>query len=214
MLIIKNKLHKVLIFVVILVLTSTIVIAYTTYSKSKETQAFYTSTYIKAFEQLQLTSDLIENVIENKTNITSQETLSQLNDIHTSLDMSVKDFDLISLRFLSDKPNKNYDFMSELIQLYSVEINNLKSQLLKNNSKDDFDDIKDVLFIRLALMNSDMQKIINIDTSQISDYTYDQLKQVWVKMVNTLEYMEVTKVYKLKYSSLFVKGYFFPYKKK
>jgi hypothetical protein len=211
--IIKNTIRSILIFAVIIVLITIIAIAYTTYSKAKETEAFYTSTYINAFEQIEITSDMIENVLENKSTITSQETLSQLNDIHESLAQTAEDFALISLRFKSKKTDVNQKFMSVLFELYSDEVNHLQGGLSNNNSKDSFDSAKDVLFIRLALMNSDLQKIMNIDTLHISTYSYDQTKQLWTKMINTLEYVEVTKVYKLKFASLFVKGYFFPYKK-
>mgnify|MGYP000134865864 CR=1 FL=1 len=213
MVIVKSTIRSILTLILILVLTAIIVIVYTTYSKSKETQAFYTSTYIKAFEQTSITSDLIEAVLDNRNNITSQETLSELNDIQNSLNMTAEDFNLIAQGFSSNKPNTDRNFMPDLIQLYSDEISDLQSQLLKNNSEESFNDVKDVLFIRLAFMNSDMQKIINVDSPQLASYTYDQMKQVWSKMVNTLEYVEVTKVYKLRHSSLFIKGYFFPYKK-
>jgi hypothetical protein len=207
--IINNTIRNILIFAVIIILIAAFAIAYTAYSKSKATEAFYTN----AFEQLEITSGLIENILESKNNITNQETLSQLKDIYNSLDKTAEDFALISVRFSPKKSDDNRNFMPELFQLYGDEINNLQGELLKNNSQGGFDAVKDVLFIRLALMNSDIHKIVNISTPQISSYTYDQTKQVWVKMINTLEYVEVTKVYKLKFSSLFAKRYFFPYKK-
>jgi len=211
--VIKRKIRNLLIFVAISVLIAMLVIAYTYYTKSKETQAFYTSAYTKAFEQTEITSDFIETILENKNNVTSHEILSHLSDIHNSLDIVAKDFELLSSRFSSNKPNTNNNFMRDLIQLYSDEITRLQSELLKNNSQDDFDDTKGILFTRLALMNADLQKIIIIDTPQLARYTYDQTSQVWVKLVNTLEYREVTRTYKLKYSHLFAKGFFLPFKK-
>jgi hypothetical protein len=199
--------------IIISIFLAMLVISYATYSKAKETKAFYTKTYIKAFEQVEITSNLIETILENKDNITSKETISHLSDIHNSLDMTAEDFKLISSRFLSNKPNTNYNFMPELIQLYSDEITRLQNELSKNNIQVDFDATKNVLFIRLALMKSDLQKIIAIDTPQFAKYTFDQTKRTWADLVNTLEYREVTKIYKLKHSTLFVKGYFFPFKK-
>lgn len=190
-----------------------LVISYATYSKAKETQAFYTEAYIKAFEQVEITSNLIDIILENKDNITRQETLSHLSDIHNSLDMTAEDFKLASSRFLSNKSNTNYNFMPELIQLYSDEITRLQTELSKNNSPVDFDATKNVLFIRLALMNSDLQKIIAIDTPKFAKYTLNQTKQTWADLVNTLGYREVTKVYKLKHSTIFVKASLFPFKK-
>lgn len=211
--IIKITIRSLFILILISALSAILVISYITYSKSKETQAFYTKTYIKAFEQVEITSNLIDTILENKNNITRQETLSNLSDIHNSLDRTFEDFKLASLRFLSDKSNTNYNFMSELIQLYSDEITRLQNELSKNNSQVDFDAVKDVLFIRLALMNSDLRKIINIDTPQFAKYTFDQTKQTWAELVNTLGYREVTKVYKLKHSTLFRKASLFPFKK-
>lgn len=211
--IIKPKIRTLLIFVVILILIAMLVIAYTYYSKSKETQAFYTSAYTKAFEQTDITSDFIETILENKNDITSQEISSQLSDIHNSLDILVKDFELISSRFSSNELNTNNNFMRDLFQLYSDEITRLQSELLKNNSQNDFDDTKGILFTRLALMNADLQKIIIIDTPQFASYTYDQTSQAWVKLVKTLGYREVTRPYKLRYPHLFTKGPLLPFKK-
>jgi hypothetical protein len=209
--IIKITIRNLFILIVISAFLAILVISYITYSKSKETQAFYTKTYIKAFEQVEITSDLIDTILENKNNITRPETLSHLSDIHNSLNMTVEDFKLASSRFLSNKPNANYNFMFELIQLYSDEITRLQNELSKNNSQVDFDAVNDVLFIRLALMNSDLRKIINIDTPQFAEYTFDKTKQTWAELVNTLGYREVTKVYKLKYSTLFNKASIFPF---
>jgi hypothetical protein len=209
--IIKISIRNLFILILISAFLAILVISYITYSKSKETQAFYAKTYIKAFEQVEITSDLIDTILENKNDITRQETLSHLNDIHNSLDMTAEDFKLASSRFLSNKPNANYNFMFELIQLYSDEITRLQNELSKNDSQVDFDAVKDVLFTRLALMNSDLRKIINIDASQFAEYTFDKTKQTWAELVNTLGYREVTKVYKLKYSTLFNKASIFPF---
>jgi predicted RND superfamily exporter protein len=211
--IIKNTIRNLLIFVVISALIVILVFTITTYLKSKETQAFYTNTYTEAFKQTEATSDFIEAILENKDNITSQEVLSYLNDIHNSLDMTAKDFELISPRFLSDKSNTDNSFMRDLIQLYSDETTRLQNELLKNNSQDDFDDTKNILFIRLALMKSDLQKIIAINTPQLAKYTFDQIRQPWIDLVNSPEYREVTKVYKLNHPTLFVKGFIFPFKR-
>lgn len=211
--IIKNTNRNKLIFIVIVVLSATLIISYMNYLKSKVTQVFYNNTYNKAFEQMEIVSEFINTILENKNSITSQEILSNLSNIHNSLNTASESFQLISSRLLSNKSSTDSNFMRDLIQLYDGEIARLQNELLKNQLQEDFDNIKDELFIRLALMNSDMQRITAIDTSQLTDYTYDEVKHIWVKLTTTLEYREVTIAYKLKYPDFYSKGYFFPYKK-
>lgn len=210
--IIKKTIRNIIVLIIISVFLAILAISYTYYSKAKEAKAFYTETYIKAFDQTKTTSELIETILNSKNNITSQEISSYLTDIQNSLDIVTKDFELISPRFSSDKPNTNINFMRDLFQLYGSEIARLQSELSNNSSPESFDDIKGILFTRLNLMNSDLKKIIIIEP-QLVDYSYSQATQAWIKLVNTLGYREVTKIYKLKYPHLFTKGSVLPFQR-
>lgn len=175
------------------------------YRGLKKVESYYFhSARDTAFESMQNAVDLLSSILSSSA-IQDKDLFSGLSDIHAFLSVSSASFQQTAFHYQQNAARgAHMGFIKDLPALYGEECLRIHDSLLKAYCQDDYTAARNEAFLRLKLIHSDLQKLLELKEISLLAHSYEELQAHCAKTAEKLDYPEILRVYKLRYKDIFI----------